>query len=522
MTQTSTSKLTPDQKKSDYELFLDDCLRLQKSTGQRIIPNRVHKRVAVVGAGMAGLTAAWVLQMYGYDVTIFEASNRVGGRVRTLRECFTPELYVEAGAMRVPSVHTLTVKLINEFELGMLPFTEDIQHTFVYFNGKPEKMNRYLAGEANFGSRFLPGRVGSTLLDQCLQPLRPVLTFPQDNSQYQMLTKISLGDYLRSYMRGEPNPVTGSPIDLTRHKLSAEDIELILLEESRANMEASVMEVLRDHEAHTCVEKFQIEGGMDGLPNAFITKQFIDSNTIFFNARVLNIDDKGHEDFSIDYENTATLRIATESSFKRVILAAPFSSLCHVRIKKFEKNDDGYAKLRAIRSLHYENATKIALEFDRKFWLDCDMIHGGRSITDLPIRWVHYPSKDQYSGTHGIILASYTWGEDSLRWSALTKKARLRYAYANIRQLHEAAFSNKRYGEIRLVAGMSYSWAEDSYSLGAFAIFPPHQEEFFTEIWKECGGIHFAGEHTSLRHAWIEGAVESGLRAAQEVLSALS
>ena len=64
---------------------------------------------------------------------------------------------------------------------------------------------------------------------------------------------------------------------------------------------------------------------------------------------------------------------------------------------------------------------------------------------------------------------------------------------------------------------MSYSWADDSYSLGAFAVFPPHQEEFFEDIWKAYGDIHFAGEHTSLKHAWIEGAVESGLRTAQEI-----
>jgi monoamine oxidase len=65
---------------------------------------------------------------------------------------------------------------------------------------------------------------------------------------------------------------------------------------------------------------------------------------------------------------------------------------------------------------------------------------------------------------------------------------------------------------------MSHSWAEDGYAFGAFAIFDPHQEtEIFEHAWRPHNGLHFAGEHTSLKHAWIEGAVESGIRAAIEI-----
>ncbi len=69
-----------------------------------------------------------------------------------------------------------------------------------------------------------------------------------------------------------------------------------------------------------------------------------------------------------------------------------------------------------------------------------------------------------------------------------------------------------------LVGGMSHSWAEDEYSFGAFALFEPYQEkELFENVWKFHDRIHFSGEHTSLKHAWIEGAVELGIRAASEV-----
>jgi len=67
------------------------------------------QKVIVVGAGMAGLVAASELLRAGHDPIILEAQQRVGGRVQTLREPFTSGLYAEAGAMRVPQSHALTM-----------------------------------------------------------------------------------------------------------------------------------------------------------------------------------------------------------------------------------------------------------------------------------------------------------------------------------------------------------------------------------------------------------------------------
>lgn len=504
--------LIPTSSTKDYKDFLDQCFQIRNSGCN---PGKTG-RIAVVGAGMAGLTAAWALQLQGYEVKIFEASNRVGGRVRTLRDGFTPGLYVEAGAMRIPSVHEVTMSLIAHLGLHCLDFADDIDNTWVFVDGNLVRMGDYLGGKTDFAGE----RYGSNLFENCMGPVKDM---DESHPNHHRLTQISLGEYLRAYMRGDAaNPVTGEKID-PAFRLSGPDIELILLEESRANMDASVKEVLRDNKAHADSHKKQIEGGMDRLPNAFCdkTKNMLKPNSIFFNARVRCVDRIGTY-FTITYENTTTHESYEEATFDRVVLAAPFSSLCHVKIPPLKKDDIGRRKLQAIRSLHYENATKIAIEFDSKFW-EFDNIRGGRSITDLPIRWVHYPTPDQYKANEprGILLASYTWGEESLRWSALSEETRLRYAYENIRELHVNAFEHEYYCETQMIAGMSYSWAEDSYSLGAFAIFPPHQEEIFSDIWKQHLGMHFAGEHTSLKHAWIEGAVESGLRVAQEVDEAL-
>jgi monoamine oxidase len=67
------------------------------------------QRVVIVGAGMAGLVAAWELLHAGHDPIVLEARGRVGGRVHTLREPFADGLYAEAGAMRIPRTHDLTL-----------------------------------------------------------------------------------------------------------------------------------------------------------------------------------------------------------------------------------------------------------------------------------------------------------------------------------------------------------------------------------------------------------------------------
>src|SRR5262245_55954245 len=79
------------------------------------------KKIVIVGAGIAGLVAAYELQHAGYDVTLLEARDRVGGRILTVREPFSNGLYAEAGAMRLPSTHKLTQAYIEKLGLRTAP-----------------------------------------------------------------------------------------------------------------------------------------------------------------------------------------------------------------------------------------------------------------------------------------------------------------------------------------------------------------------------------------------------------------
>ena len=82
-----------------------------------------RKRVVIAGAGIAGLAAAEALLRAGHDPVLLEAQQRVGGRIYTMRAPFAHGLYAEAGAMRIPRAHKLTLAYVEKFGLRTFDFT---------------------------------------------------------------------------------------------------------------------------------------------------------------------------------------------------------------------------------------------------------------------------------------------------------------------------------------------------------------------------------------------------------------
>jgi len=107
-----------------------------------------------------------------------------------------------------------------------------------------------------------------------------------------------------------------------------------------------------------------------------------------------------------------------------------------------------------------------------------------------------------------VMLASYTWSEDAQRWGSLGDEERLSQALENLAAIHPQALAEYE-------VGASKMWHDDPNAGGAFALFEPGQQTLLHDhIVSPEGRVFFAGEHASLAHAWIQGAIESGLNAA--------
>ena len=206
-----------------------------------------------------------------------------------------------------------------------------------------------------------------------------------------------------------------------------------------------------------------------------------------------------------------------------------------------------YPKRRAIIELHYDAATKVLLEFTRRWWefseddwhrelnavkpglyehyqhlegpdgRPASHVFGGGSTTDGANRFMYYPSHATPGSEGGVVLASYCWADDAARWDSQDDAERYANALRGLQLVHgeriEAFFTGR---------GQTQSWMRNRYACGEAAVFTPDQYvRLHPAIPGAEGPIHFAGEHTSLKHAWIEGALESAVRTAVEVNGAV-
>ncbi|KAJ3580904.1 hypothetical protein NHX12_017343, partial [Muraenolepis orangiensis] len=139
-------------------------------------------------------------------------------------------------------------------------------------------------------------------------------------------------------------------------------------------------------------------------------------------------------------------------------------------------------KRQALSSVHYDSSIKIIVTFSRRFWED-DNIKGGKSITDRPSRFIYYPSHSFPENPDiGMLLASYTWSDDSLLFLGLEDEELKEVALRDLVLIHWEQVWDLCTGVV------VKKWSSDPYSLGAFALFTPYQHtDFATELFKTQG-----------------------------------
>ena len=449
------------------------------------------KRIIVVGAGLAGLCAAYELNASGHEVTVFEAQTRPGGRVQTLRDPFDDGLFAEAGASRIPTSHDLTLGYARGFGLTLIPFEPAGVPSVRYAYGQrsriqPDAAFEWPSGIAADQKRLTPAEIRrqyiAPLSDQITDPFSPAW-MPESLRKYDHVTR---DEYLRAQGVSEAALYM---MNLGYTPVARFRAFLDVLHENAVNRELS-------RRAGTEVEQFlKIEGGNDRLPRAFADRL---GGHIRYGCPVLRIEHDAHG-ARVFYRNG---RSVESSSAGYVVCAVPFSTLKSVAFSPALTLE----KRSAINGLPYESVIRIYLQSRERYWTREGL--SGFAETDHPMEI--WDSTYGQPGTHGILM-SFNRGPKARELGRQSEAAQLRFGLKAIEEVYPGIRSNYERGFVKV-------WDRDPWSRGAIAYLLPGQvTSLQPHIARAEGRIYFAGEHASSLRGWMQGALESGRRVADEI-----
>jgi len=443
------------------------------------------KRILILGAGAAGLVAAYELKAAGHEVLLIEATARAGGRVRTLREPFSDGLTAEAGAGRFPPHHQLTFHYIRKFGLRTVPFYPTTG------------LDTYLIG----GRRLLAPRGQDPQMSDV--PLR--LTDEERRLGFSGLYAKYLGEPARAYGPDwdGTHPEEAASLggigfyDYVRRRGGSHDAARYL---SIGFERDSALDMIRDASGHDVPMLYKIEGGNDQLLQAFARDL---REQILYGVPAVRIA-SSRQGVEVTVERRDGPQVIHGD---RLICTVPFSVLRRIELAAPLSE----AKRQAIRRSTYGHVTRLFLQMRRQYWA-AEGANGFASF-DQPLEMWH-PTHDQ-PDARGI-LVGYSYERLAREYAALTPKARVARFLGLAEKVHPGARSHCE-------AGFSWSWHEQPFQRGAFLLTLPGEfARFFEPAGREEARIHFAGEHTSPWPGWVQGALHSGLRAAREASTAAS
>jgi len=464
--------------------------------------------VLVLGAGMAGLVAAYELQRAGYKVKVLEYNDRVGGRAWTLRggdeytelggfrqRCeFDPGHYINPGPWRIPYHHHAMLDYARRLNVPLEPFPQLNVNAYLHshdaFDGKPQRFRHVhadfqghvaeLLGKAvNRGQ--LDAEVGVEDKEKLLLALRNFGILDQD---YRYL-KSPLTSNRRGFDKDpgagiDSRPTLSDPLTLSQIVQSG--LWRMLGTSFRYEFSPSMLQPV---------------GGMDRIAMALYREV---APLVQLGAKVVRID-QDERGVSVAHVDARRGGAPRTSRADWCVCTIPLSVLGQVEMRV------GAAMSAAIQAVPYEASVKVGLQFKRCFWETDERIYGGVTFTDLPIQTISYPADRPNANGKGVLLGAYIWGTRAYEFSAMAPDERVRKAVEYGAQIHAqypAEFDN----------GISVAWHRVPFAHGCFAKWTDAlRDKHYDSLCALDGRIVLAGEHVSRLPAWQEGAVLSSLDA---------
>ena len=468
--------------------------------------------VLVLGAGLAGLVAAFELRKAGYRVTVLEYNARPGGRSWTLRggdaytelggetqRCeFDAGLYFNPGPWRLPHHHHAILGYCRHFKVPLENFVQvnynAYQHGANAFGGKPQ---RYRAVRADYHGHVAEllaktiqgGKLDAPLTREDQEKLLASLQWWGALDRNYRYTGGAESNDRRGFTRDPSGGARGRPE-------FSQPIGLKELVDSRT-WDTLPLGDLYDMQQTL----LQPVGGMDRIARAFAAEL---GDVLQYRAKVTAIaqDERGVAVTHVDADDESQVRTARADW---CVCTIPLSILAQIPLQA------GAPLRAAISAVPYAASGKVGLQFKRRFWEEDEHIYGGTTYTDLPIGVISYPSHGYHAPGKAVLLGGYFWGTDAMRFTSMSPAERVASALQQGRQIHpqyDTEFDN----------GIAVAWHRSPFTQGCFGLWTEAaRAEHYDNLCAFDGRIVLAGEHASYLPAWQEGAVTSALDAIERL-----
>jgi monoamine oxidase len=411
------------------------------------------------------LRAAALLRQGGRQVVVLEARERSGGRVLTVRTPFDDGLVGEAGPIRIAGAHRAVLRAVREHRLTLVPFESS--------NGAPLDPAPGTTGlrpdERGLSARAMLERYVGAVPDSLAEPAASDATY----AAWREYDRVTWPEWLRQ---------RGASAEAVRRMTQGGDSSAL-----------SALYMLRQFAMlRASSQLFKIAGGMDQLPQA-LTKALGD--IVRYQSPVARIS-RAAGSLSIEYETAGRLERMTAD---RVVLTVPLTTLRQIEFRPRLSA----AKEKAIAAPPYYPGVRILLQSRDRFWNRAGL-NGSARTARAEIWDAAYDRQGPARGLLGATTGASVTGKTDAQSLAFGVDL-VADAFPGIRSAFEK--------------GIVHQWAQDRWSQGAFVAFAPGQmTALLPELARPDDRVHFAGEHTSSWMGWMEGALESGERAAREIL----